>query len=84
MARGWPGSALLLTVVRDEKGEGHAVLTARTVQGDFILDNKVNEVKSWNRTGYDFMMRQSYLNPMIWMSLDPRQASETPLLSSQR
>ncbi len=84
MARGWPASALLLTVVRDEKGEGHAVLTARTVQGDFILDNKVNEVKSWNRTGYEFMMRQSYLNPMIWMSLDPREASETPLLSSQR
>jgi predicted transglutaminase-like cysteine proteinase len=74
MARGWPASALLLTVVRDEKGEGHAVLTARTVQGDFILDNKIDEVKSWNRTGYEFMMRQSYLNPNIWMSLDPREA----------
>jgi predicted transglutaminase-like cysteine proteinase len=84
MARGWPASALLLTVVRDEKGEGHAVLTARTVQGDFILDNKTNEVKSWNRTGYEFMMRQSYLNQMIWMSLDPSEANETPLLSSQR
>ena len=34
-----------MTVVRDEKGEGHAVLTARTVQGDFILDNKIDEVK---------------------------------------
>ena len=45
MARGWPASSLLMTVVRDEKGEGHAVLTARTVQGDFILDNKVDEVK---------------------------------------
>ena len=45
MARGWPASALLMTVVRDEKGEGHAVLTARTAQGDFILDNKVDEVK---------------------------------------
>jgi predicted transglutaminase-like cysteine proteinase len=75
MARGWPASALLLTVVRDEKGEGHAVLTARTVQGDFILDNKVDEVKSWNRTGYEYMMRQSYLNPQIWMSLDPREAA---------
>ncbi len=27
LARGWPKSSLLLTVVRDEKGEGHAVLT---------------------------------------------------------
>ena len=30
IARGWPASALLMTVVRDERGEGHAVLTART------------------------------------------------------
>jgi predicted transglutaminase-like cysteine proteinase len=77
MARGWPASALLMTVVRDEKGEGHAVLTARTVQGDFILDNKIDEVKSWNRTRYDYVMRQSYLNPMIWMTLDPRDAHST-------
>ena len=77
LARGWPMSALLLTVVRDEKGEGHAVLTARTVQGDFILDNKVDEVKSWNRTRYEYIMRQSYLNPMIWMTLDPREANST-------
>ncbi|MBN9246231.1 MAG: transglutaminase-like cysteine peptidase, partial [Hyphomicrobium sp.] len=30
IARGWPSSVLLMTVVRDEKNEGHAVLTART------------------------------------------------------
>ena len=62
MARGWPASALLMTVVRDEKGEGHAVLTARTLQGDFVLDNKIDEVKAWHRTRYEFIMRQSYLN----------------------
>jgi len=77
IARGWPPSALLMTVVRDEKGEGHAVLTARTVQGDFILDNKVDEVKTWNRTRYEYVMRQSYLNTMIWMSLDPREGNST-------
>lgn len=71
IARGWPASALLMTVVRDEKGEGHAVLTARTTQGDFVLDNKVNEIKIWHRTGYKYVMRQSYLNPRIWMLLDP-------------
>jgi predicted transglutaminase-like cysteine proteinase len=71
MARGWPASALLITVVRDERGEGHAVLTARTLQGDFILDNKLDEVKIWHRTRYQFVMRQSYLNARIWMSLDP-------------
>jgi predicted transglutaminase-like cysteine proteinase len=75
LARGWPASALLLTVVRDEKGEGHAVLTARTVQGDFILDNKIDEVLVWHRTRYEYVMRQSYLNGRIWMSLDPKEAS---------
>ena len=75
IALGWPGNALLMTVVRDEKGEGHAVLTARTVQGDFILDNKTDEVKVWYRTHYEFVMRQSYLDPRLWMSLDPREAS---------
>jgi predicted transglutaminase-like cysteine proteinase len=74
---GWPSSALLLTVVRDEKGEGHAVLTARTSQGDFVLDNKVDEVKLWNKTGYQFVMRQSYIEPKVWVSLDP--ASSSPM-----
>jgi predicted transglutaminase-like cysteine proteinase len=85
MARGWPASAVLLTVVRDEKGEGHAVLTVRTMQGDFILDNKIDEVRLWHRTPYEFIMRQSYLNTRIWMSLDPKAATSTlPLAGVQR
>ena len=40
MLRGWPESKLLITVVRDENNEGHAVLTVRTDEGDFILDNR--------------------------------------------
>lgn len=68
--RGWPSSALLLTVVRDEKGEGHAVLTARTAQGDFVLDNKSDNVHLWNQTPYEFVMRQSYLNPKVWVALE--------------
>ena len=73
--QGWPVSSVLMTVVRDEKGEGHAVLTARTAQGDFILDNKSEEVKIWHKTGYDFVMRQSFLNPRVWISLDPTDGS---------
>ena len=61
------------------------MLTARTMQGDFILDNKVDEVKVWNRTPYEFVMRQSYLNTRIWMSLDPKEAnSSLPLAGVQR
>jgi predicted transglutaminase-like cysteine proteinase len=84
IARGWPISSLLMTVVRDERGEGHAVLTARTMQGDFILDNKVDEVKLWNRTPYEFVMRQSYLNTRIWMSLDPKEANSSLPLAGVR
>jgi predicted transglutaminase-like cysteine proteinase len=77
MQRGWPASALLLTVVRDEKNEGHAILTARTSKGDFILDNKFDEVRAWHAVGYTYIMRQSYINPKVWVSLDSRD-SRTP------
>ena len=69
---GWPQNALLITVVRDEQGEGHAVLTARTANGDFVLDNKRTAVRGWHKTGYKFLKRQSYRDPRIWMSLTPR------------
>ena len=68
---GWPSSALLMTVVSDERGEGHAVLTVRTTAGDFILDNKVDEVRIWNEAPYRFLARQSSLNPWVWVDLDP-------------
>jgi predicted transglutaminase-like cysteine proteinase len=74
MRAGWPASALLMTVVFDEKREGHAVLTARTADGDFVLDNKSNDLKLWSKTPYQFVMRQSYLDPVVWMSLDPKRA----------
>lgn len=70
--RGWPPSALLLTVVRDEVGDGHAVLTIRTAQGDYILDNKDTQVRMWSKTPYQYLMRQSYLNPRVWVALDAR------------
>jgi predicted transglutaminase-like cysteine proteinase len=81
---GWPASALLITVVRDEKGEGHAVLTARTQQGDFILDNKTDEIRVWHQTPYQYVMRQSYLNPRVWLSLDPKERYQSMPLAGVR
>lgn len=69
MERGWPSSALLITVVRDENNDGHAILTARTAEGDYILDNKRNEIFAWNQSGYAFVKRQSHWNPQLWISL---------------
>ena len=40
MEAGWPREALLITVVREKNGNGHAVLTVKTDKGEFILDNQ--------------------------------------------
>jgi predicted transglutaminase-like cysteine proteinase len=69
MQLGWPRSALLITVVRDKKGEGHSVLTVRTDKGEFILDNQVEEVLPWADTGYRYIKRQSQQDPNLWVSL---------------
>ena len=73
-----------MTVVRDKKGEGHAILTARTAQGDFILDNKTSELKLWHATTYKFVMRQSFINPRTWMSLDPKEAISPTTIAGNR
>lgn len=71
--RGWPTGALLVTVVFDEVGDGHAVLLARTSRGDFVLDNKTDRLRRWYETSYRFVKRQSTSDPNRWVSLgDPR------------
>ncbi len=82
--RGWPESALLLTVVRDERGEGHAVLTVRTANGDFVLDNKITKVNLWHQTPYEYVMRQSYVNPKVWVSLERGSAPGPDALAGVR
>ena len=78
MEAGWPREALLITVVRDRKGDGHAVLTVKTDQGEFVLDNQNEDIVSWAETGYRFVKRQSQSDPNAWVSLgDPRAASAT-------
>ena len=74
ISSGYPRQALMMTVVRDEQGEGHAVLMVRTDHGDFILDNKTDEVKNWQATAYDFYKRQSQENPNEWVLI--RDSSE--------
>ena len=81
---GWPREALLITVVRDKKGEGHAVLTVKTDKGEFILDNQAEEILLWSETGYRFVKRQSQGNPNTWVSLgDTRPAVSTAAASTR-
>lgn len=69
MEAGWPRQALLITVVRDLKGDGHAVLTVATDRGDYALDNQADEIKPWFETGYTFVKRQSQIDPNQWVLL---------------
>jgi predicted transglutaminase-like cysteine proteinase len=66
---GLPRRAMPMTVVLDERNEGHAVLMLRTDRGDFILDNKRNEILPWQRTGYVFVKRESQTE-IGWTSLN--------------
>jgi predicted transglutaminase-like cysteine proteinase len=78
MEAGWPRQALLITVVRDVKGEGHAVLTVKTDKGEYILDNQEERILLWSETNYRFVKRQSQVDPNLWISLgDPRAAPAT-------
>lgn len=78
MQAGWPREALLITVVRDKKGDGHAVLTVKTDRGEFVLDNQEAQILPWTRTGYKFVKRQSQADQNTWVSLgEPRNAPAT-------
>ncbi|MFC5506748.1 transglutaminase-like cysteine peptidase [Bosea massiliensis] len=67
--RGWPLSALLITVVIDKEGGGHAVLTVVTDRGEFVLDNQTDKVLPWSKSGLTFIRRQSPENQNVWQDL---------------
>lgn len=69
VALGWPGDTLLVTVVRDHKGDGHAVLTVVTDRGDLVLDNQEAAILLWHETGYRFVKRQAQHDTDSWVSL---------------
>jgi predicted transglutaminase-like cysteine proteinase len=73
MEAGWPREALLVTVVREKNGNGHAVLTVKTDKGEFILDNQEERILLWSETSYRYVKRQSQSDPNRWVALgDPR------------
>ena len=67
---GLPKRALLMTVVINQQGEGHAVLTVRFDREDLILDNQTNAILRWDRTGYEFIKREA-LTRTGWAYVQP-------------
>lgn len=74
---GFDPTTLLITVVYDERNEGHAVLTVTTSEGDYILDNRRNDILRWDATGYTFLKRQTRESPTKWVSLSKSQPATT-------
>jgi len=74
MELGVPASDLLITVVRQQTGEGHAVLTVRTSRGDYVLDNLEPKILLWSKTTYRFLKRQSEFDSGQWVSVSDGRA----------
>ena len=70
MQLGIPAGNLLMTVVRQPNGEGHAVLTVHSSRGDFVLDNLEPRVLAWGDTDYTYLKRQSEKNSGTWLAID--------------
>lgn len=75
MQEGVPAGDLLITVVRQPNGDGHAVLTVRTDLGDFILDNLEPRILAWQDTEYRYLKRQSTRSSGTWVKIRDGRAS---------
>ena len=66
--RGFPRQALLMTIVRDLNGDGHAVLTVKTDRGDFVLDN-LSETSAPGPRPATPSTSAAQDDPNVWLSL---------------
>lgn len=79
MDAGMPPGALRIAVVKTGAGTEHAVLTVATDHGDYVLDNLVAAIRSWDHTGYRWIERQDPDHAWGWVWLEP---SAAPLLTA--
>ena len=70
--RGWSPSDLLVAVVKEWNGAGHAILVVDTDKGEFVLDNKNWAIVAWNEAPYTWIKRQSRERPYVWVNLTPK------------
>ncbi|WP_246658755.1 transglutaminase-like cysteine peptidase [Mesorhizobium sp. J18] len=82
--KGVPAGNLLITVVRQPNGDGHAVLTVHTSLGDFVLDNLEPRILEWTDTEYEYLKRQSAGNSGMWVSIEDGRSVAVGSVSSNR
>lgn len=78
---GWPSKALRMAIARTAWGEGHAVLVVKTDNGDFVLDNRTNAIKTWRAAGLRWLKIQSGTNPKIWFDVDRQETAPMALVN---
>lgn len=66
LARGFPSSALLMSVVKTPSGTGHLVLVVKTSTGDLVLDNLNPEIRTAADVPYTWIKRQTSVDPWKW------------------
>lgn len=71
--RGWPATALSITLGATAQGEAHAVLTVSTDRGQYVLDNLTSSILPPAQTGHVFYASQSGRG---WVSSSGQRTSE--------
>ena len=67
---GLPAEALRITVVLNRNSVRHAVLTAVTTQGDYVLDSAQRDILPAGQTGYHWIERQDAVSATGWSALN--------------
>ncbi len=65
--KGIPAGSLRIATTITRWGESHAVLVVKTSQGDYVLDNLNNQVKTLGASGYRIRSMSS-ANPNRWVA----------------
>jgi predicted transglutaminase-like cysteine proteinase len=73
LQRGWPASALSISVGTTSSGEPHAVLVVTTGSGEYVLDNLTSSILPPAQTGHTFHSRQAGRG---WVSASGARTSE--------
>lgn len=58
--------AVRLAIAMTPQGIGHTVVVVRTSEGDMVLDNRIYEIKRWDRTDLAWLKVESSADPRQW------------------
>jgi len=67
IALGWAPEALFLAVGYHQSYGLHAVLIARTDEGDMVLDSRTPWIEPWSQTAYVWVKRQLAADSAVWV-----------------